>query len=423
MVARWGPLNDLPALAWLCTTVALCVAARRRPALLGPALVSAGLAVGTKTTTLPLALAALGIAAYAIGPGRLRPLRKPLGLAFGLALACGGIWYLRNLAAHGSPVWPFSKGPLGDDQPRFIVDQGHSFLERPRATLRGGYDRAYLYFIAGGYVLGPGAVVAAALARRRWVTLTAALGIASVLLWTAAPFTGVADDPALRDAVLSTTRYLLPALAALAAAIALLTVEPGWHRRLGVTLLSGALVADIAGLHRLDVPFPAGRVLVAGAVLALVAVAARRPVAALVANPLAPAVVALAVAAALGLRAGGITERHADAYESDRGLVTWFTGQPAFRDGSQAIWGSPTAPGSLVGDHLRHRVTLIPTGARCAEVRGIARTGWIVVSVSSDPRLARQVWRVVRCLRGVPLLYRDSTAAVFGSPKGVRAST
>jgi hypothetical protein len=188
-------------------------------------------------------------------------------------------------------------------------------------------------------------------------------------------------------------------------------------------LLTGALVADVAGLNRLDVPFPTGRVLVVGGLLALLAVAARRPVAAVVANPLAPAAVALAVAAALGARADGITQRHVDAYESDRQLVAWFSEQPAFRDGSQAIWGSPTAPGSLVGDHLRHRVTLIPTDATCPEVRELARAGWIVVAISTDPRLERQVGKVARCLPGVPVLYRDATTVVFGSAKGIRAST
>jgi hypothetical protein len=422
VIARHGPLNDLPALAWLSTTAALCVAAVKRPALLAPALVAAGLAGGTKTTALPLAVVALLWAARPVGVPRLRSLVRPLLAALALALACGGVWYLRNLVLKGSPVWPFSRGPFGDPLPRFIVDQGHSLLERPRATLR-GYERAYLYLLGGGLVLFVGAAVAAVATRRRAVVALTGLSAASGLLWVAAPFTGVANDPALRDAVLSTLRYLLPALAAAASALAICAATPGWPRRLAYALLVGAIAGDVAGLIKLDVNYPLKLLLGGAAAGGVLAAMARRPVAAVAGNPVAPVAAVCLVLLALGARADGITKRHVLAYESDRELVSWFSAQPAFRDGQQRIWGAPTVPGSLVGDRLRHAVTLIPPDASCARIQGWARDGWIVVTGAADRRLQRQAIHVVRCMPGRPLRFHSATTVVYGPPTGARAST
>ncbi len=88
-------------------------ASRRRPALLAPALLAAGLAIGTKTTTLPLALLVL-VLAFVAARRELRRLARPLALAGAAALALGGYWYLRNLVDHGSPFWPFVATPWGD---------------------------------------------------------------------------------------------------------------------------------------------------------------------------------------------------------------------------------------------------------------------------------------------------------------------
>ena len=106
-----GAHTHLPALAWLVSAGALCAASATRPALLAPAIVAAGLAIGTKTTTLPIALLALAFALYA-NRIELRRLAVPLALAAGTALAVGGDRYLRNFVDHGEPFWP----PAGETQ-------------------------------------------------------------------------------------------------------------------------------------------------------------------------------------------------------------------------------------------------------------------------------------------------------------------
>src|SRR5205823_3721330 len=98
-----GVWTDLPSLAWLLCAAALAAAARRRPAQLAPALVAAGLAVGTKTTALPLATAALLAGGVVAGRADLRAHAPALLAAAALAAVAGGLWYVRNLAVHGSP--------------------------------------------------------------------------------------------------------------------------------------------------------------------------------------------------------------------------------------------------------------------------------------------------------------------------------
>ncbi len=130
------PQTDLPALAWLACVAGLATAAGRRPALLAPAVVAAGLAIGTKPSTGPMAVAALAVGAV-MARGRLRPLAGRLAVALAAAFVVGGVWYLRNLIQHGSPLWPFAPGPFGDPAPRFLGLVDATFLQRPVDTLDG----------------------------------------------------------------------------------------------------------------------------------------------------------------------------------------------------------------------------------------------------------------------------------------------
>jgi hypothetical protein len=126
-----GASTDLPALSWLVSAASLALASVRRPGLLAPALVAAGLAVGTKTTTLPLAVLIFGLGGFA-SRTELRRLVGPLALAGAAAIAIGGYWYLRNLVDHGSPLWPFVRTPWGDPLPPAIGPErgvNASFLE------------------------------------------------------------------------------------------------------------------------------------------------------------------------------------------------------------------------------------------------------------------------------------------------------
>ena len=180
------PGSDIPAAAWLACAAALVACSGRRPALLGPAFVAAGLAVGTKTTALPLT-AVLVAAALLLHRRELRRPAVATGLAAGALVGLG--WYLRNLFEHGSPLWPFAGG---EAHPPLFEALDHSLLERPRATLRG---RLGVYFddLGGAVLLFPAAVAAAVLVRRRLVVAMGLAAAGSLLVWVAGPVAGLPD--------------------------------------------------------------------------------------------------------------------------------------------------------------------------------------------------------------------------------------
>ena len=65
--------------------------------------------------------------------------RWPGWLALGLAgaVAVGGVWYLRNIAEHGSPLWPFAARPVGRPAPalpRSRSTRPSSSARAPRST-------------------------------------------------------------------------------------------------------------------------------------------------------------------------------------------------------------------------------------------------------------------------------------------------
>ena len=105
--------NDLPALALTVTAAALCAHARMHPRVLGAAALAAGLSIGIKSTgTVP---AALALAAGVAGVWRVHRSLPWTSLILGAtaAVITGGIWYLRNLVQHGSPLWPLVAAPWG----------------------------------------------------------------------------------------------------------------------------------------------------------------------------------------------------------------------------------------------------------------------------------------------------------------------
>src|SRR2546423_1168976 len=184
--------TDFPAVAWLAAATALATAAQRRPALIGVSILAAALGVETKTTVAPIAAVVVLLGLLALRP-QLRSLVKPI--AFGLAAGAvvGGVWYLRNLAEHGSPLWPLISAPWGDPVPPLIRDVGHSLLERPQATFRAGVDNLYRDSVAGGLVLIAAALTAPLWGRTRATILGAAITLLALLAWASAPFTGAPD--------------------------------------------------------------------------------------------------------------------------------------------------------------------------------------------------------------------------------------
>jgi hypothetical protein len=412
-----GPNTELPALTWLVCAAALCAASRRCPALLGPAVVAAGLAIGTKTTTAPLALFALGAAGWAARP-HLSRLRAPLLAACALAVAAGGVWYLRNLIDHGSPLWPFVALPWGDPAPTTWAGFTNTLLDDPRGTLEGRVDD-YLTLLGGSALLLAAGLVAPLLSPRREVLLASGATALAVLLWATAPLTGRADD-ALVDFSLTAVRYLLPATAAATAALAL-AGRPGWRAWcVGIVLVAAlgwSLERDAALGHPYLPPLWVALAGVAAGALAGVLLA-RPPLPRRVPAWVAGAAAALAAGLGLAAAASGYVERHA-AITGDRGAVfdaavtRWLAAQPGFGSGERPVALGPTTIGPLAGDRLSHRLELIPDSEPCTRVEARARAGWVVLGFNAfgvpAPRRGP-----LRCFAGQRPLYDDGAFRVYG---------
>jgi hypothetical protein len=420
--------TDLPAVAWVVAAAALAVRSRERPRLLAPMVVAAALAIGTKTTVLPLAaiVVAAGLWAgrggavagadagggpdvrAAAGGGAVRRHRRALLAALALGLVAGGLWYVRNLIAHGSPLWPFRAAPWGDPVPPLLDRVDFSLLQRPRATLEGQLP-IYRAAISGGLVLLGGGLLAAAWARRRSVVVASALTLLAVLAWASAPYTGAGAAPFLQ---VNTIRYLIPAMAAGACALAL-SGRGGRRARGWAALLLG--VALVWSLKRyLDDPYlPAEGLLAGASVLGALAVAGGLAVAvrARAGRALGVAGV-LALALVLGLGGRHYVERHARARDFDSNVVGWFAGQPAWRSGEQPIAFSPAPVALLAGNRLRHPLSLVGVNEPCASVHARLTRGWVVVR-DADRKLFGTL-AAERCLAGERPVFDDGVHRVYG---------
>ncbi|HLM27532.1 MAG TPA: hypothetical protein VK304_11265 [Thermoleophilaceae bacterium] len=420
------PLGDLASLAWLATGAALVLAARRRPPLLAGAVVAAGLAVGVKTTALVPALALLAVGGFLLR-GRLRPLARPLLAAAVLAGVTGGVWYLRNLFQHGSPTWPFMAAPWGDPVPPFVDLIDTRFSQRPLATLDGRLSE-YASVLAGSIVGLVGGALAPALSRRRAVWIAAAVSVGSLVAWTLAPVTGLSettDVPGIEFWSLSTTRYLLPAATAGAAALALAARAGRFARGAALGALAVACLWNLAEVGQLGLPFvPRARVPLAG-IVAGAAAAACLPL--LRGLPRPPrrlgqaAVPAAALSAGLlmALAAPGYLERHGTVRDSTsvdgRRLTVWFARQPAFEHDDEPVYTAGRfLSAQLAGAGFQHRLELLPRDASCREVARAAERGWLVVQL----RVTRGVLGVDRvpaadCRPPFPPLYDDGAFRVY----------
>jgi hypothetical protein len=410
-----SPSTDLAGLTWCACAAALAAAGARNPRLLPFAVVAGGLAIGTKTSTVPLTAIAVGAGLYAARRS-LRGLVRPLGIAALAAVAVGGVWYLRNLADHGGPLYPFVKTP-GSDPPAPIWRLLHpSFLDRPEETLRG---RGHLYvdLLGGGLVLLVSAAVLPALVRARAVLLAAGAAAVAVLLWAKAPSTGVPDVAVLTPNVAGTTRYALPALAA----VALVSAVAATAGRRAALLAGAALAAAVgwnlvklAGIGAPQVP-PLGWIALAAAVGGAAAVALRAvPLGGRLAGAQVAAVAVLA-GLALGQQAGGYVQRltpNATFFPS-ASVVSWFNARPGFQDDTRPISMAGQLVSPLAGNRLSHKLSLIPADEPCPAIRARASRGWVVVA---DDRLLQTLVRVpgIACFGGVRPAYTTGSVRVFG---------
>jgi hypothetical protein len=437
------PQNDLPTLAWLACTAALVSGVRRRPALLVPAVVGAGLAVGTKATAAPMALAALGVGIY-LARGALRPLAGWLALALAGAFAVGGVWYARNVVQHGAPLWPFSEMPWGDARPRFFALIDTSFIERPGATIDGRLGQ-YVSRLGGAWILlaAPLLVLAyGALARRRPPGLRCALVLSGTLVlvgflaWSMAWGTGLPATAALPGAAgwsLAGLRYMLPVIGAGVVAVALATRVPGLVGGAAHVVLAVALSWNVIADARLGFPYtPSARTLVEGVLagvigLGVVVVAGRGPLRRAWRAQLVPAgalavLVAVAVGALAAPVSNGFVERYSRVHDSTAPgaeVVAWFLSQRGFEEGHGTIaFASRAVLAPLAGDHFTHRLTLVPPRARC---QAVARLASRIPVVVTDPNffggllLGVNPYSAPRCLAGRRPAYgnRNSVYRVY----------
>lgn len=430
------PKNDVPSLAFLAAALALCACAAPRggqpprPRLLAVALAAAGLAIGAKTTAAPLALIGLLAAAWACR-GVLWRARGALALGAVAALGVGGVWYLRNLIAHGWLFWPFGSGPFGGDpEPAYLRRIDVSFLGRPRYTLA-GREAEYVRAVAGGLLLAAGGVAAGLLRpRSRLVAGAAAATAVAALAWMAAPFTGRTADPVL-DLSLTTVRYLLPVFLAGAAALALAGRGRGGAARGARALLAAALAWNLARTAQIGFPdLPAAGTLLAGAALGAVAAAVAASSAARL------RVVAVLAAAGMAVVSGRLADGwlgHAaeSAATPMAPLEAFFARQPGWTQDRTPVAFVTNVVGPLAGDRLRHPLELIPGDEPCVRTLARLRDEWVVVrDIAPAFRALLAPVRAPACLAGVRpaarpegwLVYRQTATTSRQSGRSPAAS-
>lgn len=435
------PSNDLPALAWLACTGALCTAAPRRPALLAPAIVAAGLALGSKTTTIVPLAACLGVALWVLRR-RLREQLAPLGAALVAALAVGGLWFVRDAVLYGSPLWPHVTVPWGEPKPRFFELVGERFISRPAATLQGRVD-VYLGRTAGGLLLIVAGLLAplaatrlagvrVTRAQRRALLGAAAVLALAVLAWASAPVTGLPRATGLaRPGFLAESglRYALPALLTAIVAVALAARSGGRAATAATVVLAVAVAWNVVELAQLGPPFtPSLLVIAAGAVFGLAVLGAATALARAlrprtgewrVSGAAAGAALAAVAGGLLAIGATGYVERSSRLAESTslgRGVVSWFVTRPNFAHGHRPIAFATRAPiAALAGDTFNHVLSVVPPFESCDTVRARARTGWVVVT---DPAygygfLSVDPYSTARCFARRAPGYDDGTFRVY----------
>jgi hypothetical protein len=376
-----GSVTDPPALAWLVVCAALVAMSRRNPGLLVPAVVAAGLAIGGKTTVLPLLVLVLAIGLWAGWRARRLPLR-PIAVAAVLATGIGGFWYLRNLVTHGSPFWPLVAAPWGDPLPHSVQLVKTSFLDEPRATID-ALHHAYLDRFGGALLVLAGALLAALAVRHRRVVLAGLATLGGLLLWARAPVTGVGHGGAVPlETIFSATRYALPVVAAGCLALALAATDARQRvlRAVAVLVLGAAVAVNLVQTFRLHFPVaPSAVTPLAGALAGAALATLLRPPRLAIPARAVPVLVA-ASAALFAIPASGFVQRHGDTRPPlVAPVVQRLAADPKFRDGTNPVATTPSYIGPLAGDRLRHRLEAIPRREPCAAVARRAERQWLVI--------------------------------------------
>lgn len=432
-----GIYSDVPALAWLACAVALCVASAEDPGAVGLGAVAAGLAIGTKPSTGPLALIALGSALW-VNRDWVRTNVARLAPTATLALGVGAVWYVANWAKYGAPLWPFSTFPDGPPPPLVWQEAGGAkFINDPVGVVRFLGLQPFLKVFGGGLVLlaavpltAVAALLPAARKLRRELLVGVAVIVISAVLWADSEFTGVAGGAV--PVVVTGLRYLTPAPLAAAVLLGLASRARGWLRVGSVGLLAFALAVDGWEIHReqLNFPFRPGLPVSIALVLvgAVVAVRAARwagvervlRVRGLTAASIVTAGLLLAIPASHFLsRYLEVAKRH---QYGDAVVLRYLSQQPGWIHGNAPVAAGSEAYSTLAGAHFTHPLSFIPDYEPCAEIRAAARQGWVVLEPLTGQVFAGLNYeRAPACMAGVsPAATLPGDIKVYAPPALLR---
>jgi hypothetical protein len=395
-----GSGTSFAAVAW--TAAALSVLLRPAP-LLGPGLLLAGLAVGTKTNCVFVLAPVL---AWAIGQGP-RDRAAWLGALGGLLVAAP--WPLRNLIEHGSPLWPFSRVlGIGDPLPSVLRQYQSSFLDDPVAAAR-AYADVDLPTVARLGLALAGALALAPLARRRDVTWLAALAGGCTLLWAIGPLSGPVPGGVSHAQI----AYALPGalVAVLATGLACGAASP-WARRLAQAALLAQVLACAYVLPR-GTPFTnlglAVLTLGGGALLGVAVVPRLWALRGHVALPVGAAV-AIALLTVVGIpRFTDLPERHAPYAP----ILNWLADQPGYRDGDLPV-RSDILDARFAGPRFEHDVRALPERPDCAALR--REPAWVVIF--RQERFGVPPVPAAACFAGVTPGYEDFDVRIYAVKTG-----
>jgi hypothetical protein len=424
-----GPNTDLLTLTWVLCTGALCIGAVAEPPLVAVALVAGGVAVGTKTTAIPIVVVVLAVTAWWVR----RTLARHwliVTLAAATTVGVGVVWYIQDFVVYRAPFYPFSRIPDGPPLPPVITALGARFISDPAAAIRTATAEHYLRGLGGGAVLALGVVVAVLLLPtvrdrrlRRAIALAATAAVLETLVWSAAPFTGAPDHGAAAALVLSGIRYLLPGVALYTVTVGLASRAKGLLGPLARLVAVGAVAANIWADRSFQAGFrPHLVALVAAALLGAVAV---ELVGAVRAWPVATGwlvAAGLAVVAVAGLTAGtrGYLGRHiAVARELHIGapqILARLERQPRWSGGHLPVAIGPLANAMLAGPTFNHPLSVISETTRCSVVIRDHAEGWVVLPTHPIALAAPQAHKYDRseCLAGTAPSFSIGGVAVYG---------
>jgi hypothetical protein len=318
--------NDVMAVALILAAAALLV---QRPAAVAASGLAAGMALGTRLTSIgPVAALTAGVMAMA------RPGRRLRAAAVWVAalVVTGGLWYLRNLAGTGSPLPQLEElGPIdlpGPDQPlggRPSFSVAHYAIDFAvwgdwfAPALRDALGLLWPLVLA---LAAAGALLALARGPSRGVRILGAVAIATAVVYLVTPVTasGPEGEPIGFGPNL---RYLAPGLALALALlpVALIALGRSWQLA-GAGALGAAAIAVAAEPERWEGGHEIAAI-AAGVVVGLALAGAALAVRARPRAGIGPAVgVGLAVLAAVAALAGYFEQRqYLDERYADPGAV------------------------------------------------------------------------------------------------------